>query len=233
MTLDTSIVASEGGNGAAGPGSDGAVRVRVALEYAIEGDLRFLAHHDELRMLIRALVRAEWPLAYSQGFNPLPKLTLPMPRPLGLASRCSLAVVGLERPVAPEALQARLSAALPVGAAVQRVSPMVSRRTPRAERVRFAVTLRDEDQASGAERLSALFARSVIDVRRDMGPDKPARRVNIRPFLASYRLSGRELSLDVYVESQRTARITEILEELELPVDQYGPRVWWEQISWQ
>ena len=38
----------------------------VALCFALDGALRFLSHHDELRMLTRALRRARWPLAASR-----------------------------------------------------------------------------------------------------------------------------------------------------------------------
>ncbi|MBU0616609.1 MAG: DUF2344 domain-containing protein, partial [Planctomycetes bacterium] len=40
-------------------------RHAVACCFALGGDLRLLSHHDELRMLARALRRAGWPLAYS------------------------------------------------------------------------------------------------------------------------------------------------------------------------
>ena len=68
---------------------------RVALSYALNGELRYLSHRDELRMLTRALVRARWPLRYSRGFNPIPRLTLTLPRSVGTASECQLALVEL------------------------------------------------------------------------------------------------------------------------------------------
>ncbi len=72
-------------------------RVRVALLYVIEGDLRFLSHHDEMRLIARAVVRAAWPLTYSRGFNPKPLLSIPLPRPLGMSCDCQLAFVELSR----------------------------------------------------------------------------------------------------------------------------------------
>jgi len=51
-----------------------------------------------LRVFQRACVRAGIEIQYSQGFNPRPKLSLPLPRPVGVASddellclRCSTA----------------------------------------------------------------------------------------------------------------------------------------------
>ncbi|MCK4342628.1 MAG: TIGR03936 family radical SAM-associated protein, partial [Phycisphaerae bacterium] len=96
-------------------------RFRVAMEYALGGDLRFLSHHDELRLLARAVVRARWPVAYSRGFNPLPRLVVPLPRSLGTAAECQLALVDLGVPRRPEDLFASLSSALPAGCRLLRI----------------------------------------------------------------------------------------------------------------
>ncbi|TWT41893.1 hypothetical protein RAS1_30170 [Phycisphaerae bacterium RAS1] len=73
-------------------------RPSVAVTFGMLGDLRYISHHDELRMLARALVRARWPVAFSQGFNPRPRIVLPLPRPVGVSSSCELAIVELEPP---------------------------------------------------------------------------------------------------------------------------------------
>src|SRR5688500_18197192 len=71
------------------------LRIRAAIEYVIDGDLRFLSHHDEIRLMTRALIRAAWPIACSSGCNPQPRLSLPLPRRLGTASMSQWAVVDL------------------------------------------------------------------------------------------------------------------------------------------
>ena len=56
-------------------------RIRLALWFAIAGDLRYLSHRDTMRAWQRVFVRAQMPLRYSQGFNPHLRFSLPLPRP--------------------------------------------------------------------------------------------------------------------------------------------------------
>jgi len=48
--------------------------------------LRFLSHAETLRVFQRACVRAGINLQYSRGFNPRPRMSLPLPRPVGVES---------------------------------------------------------------------------------------------------------------------------------------------------
>lgn len=47
---------------------------KVRLKIDKLGDLRFISHLDWLRMIYRAISRSKIPVAYSQGFNPKPKI---------------------------------------------------------------------------------------------------------------------------------------------------------------
>ena len=57
--------------------------------------MRFLSHAETARVLQRACVRAAVPVRYSEGFNPHPRLSLPLPRPVGVESEDELLVVRL------------------------------------------------------------------------------------------------------------------------------------------
>ena len=61
---------------------------KVRLRFAKRGDLRLVSHHDLMRCLERMLRRANLPMAYSQGFNPRPKVVF------------SLALAWESRPIA-------------------------------------------------------------------------------------------------------------------------------------
>ena len=88
----------------------------MLLRLAIEGDLRFISHRDTVRMLQRALARAALPVTYSPGFNPRMKLSLLVPRPVGMATEADLALMQLAEPLAAEEIQARLAPQMPKGA---------------------------------------------------------------------------------------------------------------------
>ena len=75
----------------------------AAIRFRIAGAMRFLSHAETSRVLQRACVRAGIAVRYSQGFNPHPRLSLPLPRPVGVESEDELLVVKLcdDREAAP------------------------------------------------------------------------------------------------------------------------------------
>lgn len=71
---------------------------RVRMTYARQDALRYVSHLDMQTVWERTLRRAGVPLAYSQGFNPRPRLHLASALPLGFLSRCELTDFWLELP---------------------------------------------------------------------------------------------------------------------------------------
>ncbi|UCC96357.1 MAG: DUF2344 domain-containing protein [Phycisphaerales bacterium] len=69
----------------------------LAIRFRVEGSLRFLSHAETLKVFQRACVRADIRVRYSEGFNPRPKLSLPLPRSVGVESDNELLCVRLER----------------------------------------------------------------------------------------------------------------------------------------
>ncbi|MGI6064871.1 MAG: TIGR03936 family radical SAM-associated protein [Bacillota bacterium] len=88
---------------------------------AIEGSLRFLSHLDTLRIVGKALRRAEIPVAFSQGFNPHPLIAFGPPRPVGMVSRCEYFDVELKEYVVPREFQKRFQEQCPLGLSIQKV----------------------------------------------------------------------------------------------------------------
>lgn len=205
----------------------------VAVHFALRGDLRYLAHHDEMRMLTRALVRAGWPLCYSGGFNPKPRIHFPLPRNLGVASEAELALVDLRAARSADELTAALAPALPAGCVLRRIEAPAPCRAPAAEAVEYAVTLADGDAAELPPRIAALLAQPALPIERNFGPDKPARRVDIRPFIEAIVLDGARLHLRVRVERQRSARPAEILSCLDLDAAAYECAVCRVAVEWR
>ncbi len=95
-------------------------RYRVHFEKLV--GMRFTSHLDLHRTLERTIRRARLPLAYSQGFNPRPRINLASALPLGYTSEAEIMDIWLEDPIAPERLLEALQAASPPGLAVNEVS---------------------------------------------------------------------------------------------------------------
>lgn len=58
----------------------------LIVKFSVGGNLKYLSHHQSMSMFKRALVRSGIELCYSNGFNPRPKLSLPLPRAVGVSS---------------------------------------------------------------------------------------------------------------------------------------------------
>ena len=85
------------------------------IKYSKQGVTRFISHLDTMRAIKRALSRADIPVAYSEGFNPRPKISMGPPLALGCESRCEWADIVLTRPIAPDKLRLKLDNAMPEG----------------------------------------------------------------------------------------------------------------------
>lgn len=88
---------------------------RLRLTFTKEGVTRYISHLDLARALERSLNRAGLPVAYTQGFNRRPRLSLAAALPLGYTSEAEVADVWLTAPMATEVFGARLMARMAPG----------------------------------------------------------------------------------------------------------------------
>jgi len=79
---------------------------KIQFEFQKVGELRFLSHLELMRALTRALRRAGVPLAYTQGFNPQPRLSLAQALAVGIQGLRELGEVELVRRMEPEEMLA-------------------------------------------------------------------------------------------------------------------------------
>ncbi|MFD1051655.1 TIGR03936 family radical SAM-associated protein, partial [Kibdelosporangium lantanae] len=79
---------------------------KLRLRYAKRGRLRFTSHRDIARAFERALRRSGAPMAFSQGFNPHPKISWIGAAPTGAASEAEYVEIQLVEVVEPAKLAA-------------------------------------------------------------------------------------------------------------------------------
>lgn len=85
---------------------------RIRFIFQKVGVLRFLSHLEVVRALSRALRRAGIVVAYSQGFNPQPKLSLALALPVGVEGQQELGDIELRTAIAPTQLVERVNRCL-------------------------------------------------------------------------------------------------------------------------
>lgn len=184
-------------------------RQRLRFFFTKEGPLRFLSHHDLMRLVERALRRTGLPLKLSEGFNPRPQISFPVALALGIESECEIFETELTRWISPMQAGARLEDELPEGIGVKRVESV--RHGEKAEitstefLVRAARLPEDFD-----ERLKAfLDSTEAVVTRHRKSGDK---RVNVREFVRHAALDQHGLRIDLRHTPAGSVRPEEVLE---------------------
>jgi radical SAM-linked protein len=86
---------------------------RLQFCFQRRGGLKYLSHLDIIKLLQMGCIRAGFLPAYSEGFNPMPKMRFLPPLPLGYESRCEYFDIVLVAPADPEQARLALDHALP------------------------------------------------------------------------------------------------------------------------
>ncbi|HEX9028091.1 MAG TPA: TIGR03936 family radical SAM-associated protein [Anaerolineales bacterium] len=95
--------------------------MRIRITFSKTDAMRFTGHLDLYRTWERTLRRAGLPLAYSQGFNPHPRINLAAALPLGFTSQGDILDVGLEQDLTAPDIESALRQAAPPGIRIEQV----------------------------------------------------------------------------------------------------------------
>jgi len=75
------------------------IGLKIRLAYTKKKEAKYIAHLDLARMFDRALRRAQLQVAFSEGFNPHPKIAFGPPLPVGVESEREFVDIELKEPV--------------------------------------------------------------------------------------------------------------------------------------
>jgi uncharacterized protein (DUF2344 family) len=167
--------------------------------------LRFLSHAETMRLFQRACVRAGVKVAYSQGFNPHQRMSLVLPRSVGVESDDELLCLWLAEgqtdstpstgsTSSPQASSGQasspqaeidaeaLKSALPSGIEIISVKTSQAKNVPEPTSARYIMKVQEIDDGVG-KRISEILASEKVIVNRRTGEDSRTRPVDVRPFL--------------------------------------------------
>lgn len=198
---------------------------RIGISFSISGDLRFLSHHDMLRLFARALRRAGLKTVHSQGYNPRPKMWLPLPRPLGVACSDELLVVDLADDLCLDSFSSLLAEQMPDGIKLTGCFRLDTGRVPQPVCAGYELVLSSQQATLTAQRIAVLSASEHLPVERPVKPDGPGRKVDIRPFLKSLSLAGGQLSFKLAYSPSGSAKPAEVLALLGLDEPNHRARL--------
>jgi radical SAM-linked protein len=101
--------------------------MRIRIHFAKTVAMRFTGHLDLYRTWEYTLRRANLPLAYSQGFNPHPKINLAAALPLGFTGQDEILDTWLKTRLPVETILAALDKTVPPGIKIQMVQEIDDR----------------------------------------------------------------------------------------------------------
>jgi hypothetical protein len=88
---------------------------RLLFSYAKTGTGIFYSHLSLIEIFAMAMMRAGLPVAYSEGFNPLPRLEIASPLSIGIEGHGEIGAVETAEPIGAEEFVGKLNKALPEG----------------------------------------------------------------------------------------------------------------------
>jgi radical SAM-linked protein len=237
---------SDDGSSEGGFGALPSTRVTAAIRFRIAGAMRFLSHAETFRVFHRACARAVLPVCYTEGFNPHPRLSLPLPRPVGVESDDELLVARLceERGAGPvedrtereAAIRQALTEQLPDGIQVLSVA-LTAGASFQPQRAEYVLPVRVENDPELAERLTGALTRVMTSercaVERSSGESGVARSIDVRPFLCSIRLEGANLIVEHRTGGAGSIRVDEILQLLGLRIEDLAGPVRRTNVVWE
>ena len=210
-----------------------AERERWVFSYSVEGDLRFISHRDTLRLFERALTRAALPVKYTEGFNPHARLSIPVPRPVGVASNDESIVVEFEQPVDGEEAARKLGRMTPVGIDVLGARRLGPREQLRPALVRYRLDLTETVDSDMTSRISKVVQASAVEVERTDPKSRRTRSINVRPSIVDIQLNSNGVDFTLCVTSSGTAKPAEIAALLGFDPDSINHRIRRTEIQWQ
>ncbi len=100
-----------------------AERFRCRFFYSRTGDMRFLSHLEVIQLFFQAFRRANLQVHFSQGFNPVPKVSFSPALPVGTESMAEYMDVDLKQPVTDQEFMIKsLHRQLPEGCEIVKVA---------------------------------------------------------------------------------------------------------------
>jgi radical SAM-linked protein len=111
---------------------------RLRIRFKRGEEIKFISHLDLIRVWQRAFRRAGVVLAYSEGFNPHPRISLASPLALGITAEAELMDVYTVQPLSNHAFLAMVAPQLPAGLAISQVYPMPLEAPTLQAQIRFA-----------------------------------------------------------------------------------------------
>lgn len=181
------------------------------------GRLRFLSHHDLMRLFERALRRTGLPLRMTEGYNPHPVIAFPTALGLGFESVDEVLEFELSSWTAPRQIETQLGAQLPEGISVASAEAFDRRKRSCVDFVEYEAACPGQTADLGT-RIPAFLALKECPMERVS--DKGSKIVDLRVYVLAVEAEEGRVFMRIKVTDQGTARPDEVLRALGVATDE-------------
>ncbi|MDO8142040.1 MAG: TIGR03936 family radical SAM-associated protein [Candidatus Brocadiales bacterium] len=181
------------------------------MRFAKLGDIRFISHHDLMKVFERAIRRANIPIAISKGFNPHPKVSILLALSVGIVGKDEVLELELLESIPLESLAERLGRQLPKEINILSVEDIPPSSNNPVSDVTYEIVFEEPDLLKTLK-ISEFLRQSAIIVNRTKdGRQKP---FDIRPSIQEITVKPNSLILSIKMISEGMARPEEVLHAL-------------------
>jgi radical SAM-linked protein len=155
-------------------------RIPVRIKFSKTGKLKYISHLDLNRTVQKIFVRAQIPIWYTEGFNPIPKIVFASPLSLGSESVCEFMDIKLVSSMDFTEIKERMNATSPAGFAVTDVYAPTSKFTNAVySAYEIELTAANMTEANIPE-ITKLFTEPLVLTKRTKSGEKDT---DITPFI--------------------------------------------------
>jgi len=193
----------------------------IICRFSKDEEVKWVSQLETVRVLERALRRAEIPIAYTQGFNPRPRLAMGPALPAGMTSQAELAALFLSHRMDAEELKKRLNAQLPPGFSVDAAwaIPAYKKKQTLGEidTAEYVAAAKGPIEAEELDR-RAVGLLSCREIRLVRQREKKTQKIDLRPWILALSIAevpaGAQVKMTLRTGNAGGARPQEVFEQL-------------------
>ena len=185
--------------------------MRIQVKFIKQGSLRFISHHNLMKLFERAIRRARISVKMSEGYNPRPKIAYPLALPVGIKGIDEKLEMELCEQMEVSELETRLKKQLPENMQITSVEPITSKVKSTVKDVTYVVIPKNGKMPEAGKTDELLSKDDVIIQRKGK-----KRAFNIRPSVERINTDSQSIDLDLKMTLEGMARPEEVLLQLGL-----------------
>lgn len=190
--------------------------ITAVLKFRVFGSTRYLSHAETLRVFHRACGRAGVNVAYTEGFNPRPRISLPLPRSVGLACEDEICCFQLKNAAANQAqLRKVFDDQMPWGVEIVNAQLIEGKSSFNSGTAVYELNVESlDDELKG--RCEEVLSSDELKMQRHSNKPGRNKTVDVRKFLESIEFEDSKIIVKVKFGPDGSMRVDEISDLLRL-----------------